>query len=139
MMCPGISYSTVHTLLFHSNGSVQDNKLFTEFCNKNLGHFTYGSVEVDIDAASIHNETLTLLNQPWKNKYDDSKSPITRDYEVITTFMRIHNISATWEPFPYSSIEHLEVASNTSYQLKVGSFQRPPSVEDNGWDCGPPM
>ena len=133
MMCPGISYSTVHTLLFHSNGSVQDNKLFTEFCNKNLGHFTYGSVEVDIDAASIHNETLTLLNQPWKNKYDDSKSPITRDYEVITTFMRIHNISATWELDPtYTPPTDPYV----NYQLRVGSYW---CQEDQGWECCPPM
>ena len=130
-MCPGISYSTVHTLLFHSNGSVQDNKLFTEFCNKNLGHFTYGSVEVDIDAASIHNETLTLLNQPWKNKYDDSKSPITRDYEVITTFMRIHNISATWEPVPW----HYD-QSNSSHQLVAGPFW---CEEGLGFECCPPM
>ena len=130
-MCPGISYSTVHTLLFHSNGSVQDNKLFTEFCNKNLGHFTYGSVEVDIDAASIHNETLTLLNQPWKNKYDDSKSPITRDYEVITTFMRIHNISATWVASYY-----VELGWNSSHQLEVGSFW---CSEGRTLECCPPM
>ena len=101
-----------------------------------MGHFSYGLVDEDIDAASIHNETLTLLNQPWKLKYDDSKSAITREYEVITTFMKTHNISATWEPFPYRRIEHLEVPSNTSYQLKVGSYH--PS-SDQGWGRGPPM
>ena len=34
MMCPGISYSTVHGLIFHTNGSVQDNKLYRDFCNR---------------------------------------------------------------------------------------------------------
>ena len=131
MMCPGISYSTVHSLIFNTNGSCQDNKLFKEFCNRNQAHFGYSELYEMID-----NETLTLLERPEEEKYDDELSAITQDYEVITTFMKIHNIFATWEPFPYSSIEHLEVPSKTSYQLKVGSYH--PS-SDNGYGRGPPM
>ena len=137
-MCPGISYSTVHSLIFHTNGSVQNNKLFTEFCNRKQAHFLY-SVALGagrITDEMIDNETLTLMDQPQEEKYDGSMTAITGEYEVITTFMKIHNIFATWEPFPYSSIEHLEVPSKTSYQLKVGSYH--PS-SDNGYGRGPPM
>ena len=41
MMCPGISYSTVHRLMFHTNGSVQNEKLYRDFCNKHVAHFSY--------------------------------------------------------------------------------------------------
>ena len=129
MMCPGISYSTVHTLILHSNGSLQDNKLFKEFCDRNQGHFVHdGGYSINND--SIHNESLTLLDQPWSLKYDDSRSAITLEYEVIRTFMKIHNISATWELDPYGD------PSNTTYQLRVGSYW---CYEGLPWECCPPM
>ena len=81
MMCPGISYSTVHTLLFHSNGSVQDNKLFTEFCNRKQAHIVFENRH--ITESSIDNETLTLLEDPSQLKYDASRSQIIGDYEIM--------------------------------------------------------
>ena len=133
MMCPGISYSTVHSLMFHTNGSVQNNKLFKEFCNKNQAHFSYGFSGPSITDSSFHNDsgTLTLLDQPEELKYDDSRSPITREYEVITTFIKINNISATWgaESYDYG-------ANNPTSLLRVGSFW---CQEGLGWECCPPM
>ena len=129
MMCPGISYSTVHSLIFHSNGSVQENKLFQEFCNRKQAHFAYGYG--DLTVASIDKETLTLKDNPEAEKYDDTFSPITGDYEIITTFMKIHNISATWEPCPW-----VYYSSNSSHQLVVGSFW---CEEGLGFECCPPM
>ena len=78
----------------------------------------------------IDNETRTLLDQPELEKYDDSYSAITREYEVITTFMKIHNISATWEADPYAD------SSNSSYQLAVGSHW---CEEGLDFECCPPM
>ena len=81
----------------------------------------------------IDNETLSLMVQPEEEKYDDSISPITREYEVITTFMKIHNISATWEPLdPYGFL----IPANSSYQLLVGSYF---CVEGQVLECCPPM
>ena len=131
MMCPGISYSTVHSLIFHNNGSVQENKLFQEFCNRKQANFAYGFTADSITDASIDNKTLTLKDQPLQEKYDDSYSAITRHYEVITTFMKIHNISATWEP-----IETYDDPSNSSYQLKVGGYW---CQEGLTFECCPPM
>ena len=132
-MCPGISYSTVHSLIFHTNGSVQDNKLFKEFCNRKQAKFAYGYAPDSITDASIDNETLTLKEQPLQEKYNDTFSAITREYEVITTFMKIHNIFATWEPFP---LETYDDQSNSSYQLKVGSYW---CQEGLTFECCPPM
>ena len=125
MMCPGISYSTVHSLIFNTNGSVQDNTLFKEFCNRNQAHFGYSELYEMID-----NETLTLLERPEEEKYDDELSAITQDYEVMTTFMKIHNISATWEADPWAD------SSNSSYQLAVGSHW---CEEGLDFECCPPM
>ena len=72
MMCPGISYSTVHSLIFHTNGSVQNNKLFTEFCNRKQAHFVYFGYTDRITDEMIDNETLSLMDQPELEKYDDS-------------------------------------------------------------------
>ena len=133
-MCPGISYSTVHSLIFHSNGSVQENKLFQEFCYKKQAHFAYGFG--DLSVASIDKETLTLKDHPEMEKYNYYKllySAITWDYEVITTFMKIHNIFATWEPFPE---DHYDDQNNSSYQLKVGSYW---CQEGLTFECCPPM
>ena len=129
MMCPGISYSTVHSLIFHTNGSVQDNKLFREFCNRKQAHFNYENF--GIREEMIDNETLTLLEQPKEEKYNDELSAITQDYEVLTTFMKIHNISATWEAA--ASDDDL---SNSSYQLVVGSLW---CEEGLDFECCPPM
>ena len=120
-MCPGISYSTVHSLIFHTNGSVQDNKLFQEFCNKKQAHFAYGYGDITDD--SIDNETLTLMDQPQEEKYDDSHSSI-HDYQIMTTFIKINNISATWAKWEWW---HPEMASesnnhNLTYQIRVGSY-----------------
>lgn len=133
-MCPGISYSTVHGLIFHTNGSVQDNKLYIDFCNRNQAHFTHDNGP-SIDVTSIDNKTLALLDLPEQEKFDDSRSPITQEYEIITTFMRIHNISATWEVDPtYSPPDPTDPAVN--YQLRVGSYW---CQEDQGWECCHPM
>ena len=132
-MCPGISYSTVHSLIFHTNGSVQNNKLFTEFCNRKQAHFLY-SVALGagrITDEMIDNETLTLMDQPQEEKYDGSQSAITGEYEVITTFMKIHNISATWEPVPW-----VYDTSNSSHQLVLGAYL---CVEGLGFECCPSM
>ena len=131
MMCPGISYSTVHSLIFHNNGSVQENKLYQEFCNRKQAHFAYGFTHPSITEASIDNETLTLKDQPLQEKYDDSWSAITLHYEVITTFMKINNISATWEVMPW----HYDL-SNSSHQLVVGALW---CSEGLGFECCPPM
>ena len=128
MMCPGISYSTVHSLIFHTNGSVQDNKLFQEFCNRKQATFDGWFVTADY---MIDKETLTLIDQPWAEKYDYRFSAITGDYEVITTFMKINNISATWEVMPW----HYDL-SNSSYQLAVGALW---CSEGLGFECCPPM
>ena len=129
MMCPGISYSTVHSLIFHTNGSVQDNKLFQEFCNRKQAHFVYENYGIRDEM--IDNETLSLLDQPEEEKYNDNQSPITGEYEVISIFMKIHNISATWEP-DYWIID----SSNSSHQLLVGSFW---CHEGLDFECCPPM
>ena len=121
MMCPGISYSTVHSLIFHNNGSVQENKLFQEFCNRKQAHF------IDI-------KTLTLKDQPEEEKYDDSNSPITMEYEVITTFMKIHNISATWEN--YWNLQWPDWPHYSGYQLQVGSYW---CLEGSSVSCCSPM
>ena len=76
----------------------------------------------------IDNLTLTLMNQPQEEKYDDSKSAIT-SYEIITTFIKIHNISATWEMW------HM-LESNATYQLIVGSMW---CKEGLMFECCPPM
>ena len=131
MMCPGISYSTVHSLIFHNNGSVQENKLYQEFCNRKQAHFAYGFTHPSITEASIDNETLTLKDQPLQEKYDDSWSAITLHYEVITTFMKINNISATWESFPWYNDQ-----SNSSYQVAVTSFM---CYEGVRLECCQPM
>ena len=128
MMCPGISYSTVHSLMFHTNGSVQNDKLYRHFCNRITAHF------VHYDGRSIGNHSIdpltnTLLEDPEQMKYDDSLSAITSEYEVITTFMEIHNISATWEYDP-----ELEPA-DAHYQLRVDSHW---CKEGTGWECCPP-
>ena len=128
MMCPGISYSTVHDLIFHTNGS-EDNKLFQEFCNKKHANFVFDDQFIKYDM--IDNETSTLKDQPEEEKYDDSLSPITGEYEVITTFMKIHNISATWEPITWWYDN-----SNSSHQLAVGALW---CTEGLGFDCCPPM
>ena len=123
MMCPGISYSTVHSLIFHANGSVQDNKLFTEFCNRNQATFSYDNGDNGIFDEMIDNVTLTLMDQPQEEKYDDSKSAIN-DYQIITTFIKINNISATWAKWdwyhPFMAYESNDF--NLTYQLKVGSL-----------------
>ena len=131
MMCPGISYSTVHNLIFHTNGSVQDNQLYTEFCNRKQAHFAFSGLD-EISVEMIDNVTLNLIDQPGLEKYDYTYSTITLDYEVITTFMKIHNISATWE-----HVDRYYEWSNASYHLKVGSYWcegRYPTLE-----CCPPM
>ena len=79
----------------------------------------------------IDNETLSLIDQPELEKYDDSMSAITQEYEVITTFMKIHNISATWEPEP-----RVYDTSNSSHQLVVGTYF---CIEGLGLECCPPM
>ena len=81
MMCPGISYSTVHNLMFHTNGSVHDNKLFTEFCNRKQGHFMFDSNTITEE--NVDSETLTLLEDPLQLKYDDRRSQIMGDYEIM--------------------------------------------------------
>ena len=81
MMCPGISYSTVHSLIFHTNGYVQDDKLFTEFCNRKQAHIVFEPRH--ITESSIDNETLTLLEDPSQLKYDDTRSQIMGDYEIM--------------------------------------------------------
>ena len=129
MMCPGISYSTVHNLIFHTDGSVQ-NKLYTEFCNRKQAHFAYSNMN-EIREEMIDNETQNLIDQPVLEKYDDTMSAITGEYEVITTFMKIHNISATWQ------LENYYVGSNSSYQLKLGSFWCEGGYPT--WECCPPM
>ena len=79
----------------------------------------------------IDNDTLTLLELPEEEKYDDELSAITQDYEVITTFMKIHNISATWEPVPW-----VYDTSNSSHQLIVGPYL---CVEGDVLECCPSM
>ena len=130
MMCPGISYSTVHSLVFHTDGSVQDNKLYTEFCNRKQAHFAYSSMN-EIRVEMIDNETQNLIDQPVLEKYDDTLSAITGEYEVITTFMKIHNISATWVAY-----WNVELGWNSSHQLEVGSFW---CTEGLKVECCPPM
>ena len=133
MMCPGISYSTVHSLIFHNDGSVQDNKLFQEFCNRKQANFGYDAQQyASIQDYMIDNDTLTLLYQPDQEKYDDRLSPLTREYEVITTFMRFNNVSATFERVPYL----IELQSNSSYQLRIGSIW---CEERHIFECCPPM
>ena len=128
MMCPGISYSTVHSLIFHNNGSVQENKLFTEFCNRNQAIFSYDNAYKGIWDYMIDNLTLTLINQP-PEKYDGSHSGIS-SYEIIAPFIKIHNISATWEM--WHGFEF-----NATYQLIVGSMFC--SKEGLMFECCPPM
>ena len=50
----------------------------------------------------IFNEVFpkTLLEMPDLIRYDKPMSPITNEYEVITSFMDKYNISATWELDP---------------------------------------
>ena len=128
MMCPGISYSTVHSLIFHTNGSVQDNKLFTEFfCNRKQAHFA--SDGMTITDNMIDNETLTLMDQPELEKYKPWYSALTWEYEIITTFMKIHNIFATWEVDDYTYV--------SSSQLKAGSYWCQGGYLT--WECCPPM
>ena len=115
MMCPGISYSTVHNLIFHTDGSVQDSKLYTEFCNRKQAHFAYSNMN-EIREEIIDNETQNLIDQPVLEKYDDTMSAITGEYEVITTFMKIHNISATWEAVYWAAW------NETNYQIVAGSM-----------------
>ena len=128
-MCPGISYSTVHSLIFHSNGSVQENKLFQEFCNRKMAHFVSDNYEITDDM--IDDETFTLKDH-HEEEYDVTNTAITMDYEVITTFIKIHNISATWEIDP----SFLNDPSSPSYQLKVGSTW---CQEGLTFECCPPM
>ena len=131
MMCPGISYSTVHSLMFHTNGSVQNNKLFKEFCNKKQAHFMFWSNPNGITESMIDNETLTLLDQPDKLKYDDMFSSLISEYEIMTTFMEINRVSATWESYSFSYTHR-----NSSYQLEVGAYW---CMENAGFECCPPM
>ena len=136
MMCPGISYSTVHSLMFHSNGSVQNDKLYRDFCNKHVAHFSHDD-GVSIGNHSIDAETSTLLEQPDELKFDDKRSPITMEYEVITIFMDKYNISATWEFDNIYGNDDYDYA-NTSFQLKVGSYWcQDKSVME--FACCPPM
>ena len=85
----------------------------------------------------IDNLTLTLMNQPQEEKYDDSKSAIT-SYEIITTFIKIHNISATWEAWaddhPNGDAPN-DKPDMLNYQLKVGSFW---CYEGLMFECCPP-
>ena len=74
----------------------------------------------------IDSDTLTLLDQPDQLKYKWEYSPITWEYEIITTFMEINNISATWENLWGPKLN----------ELKVGSFW---CEEGLGWECCPPM
>ena len=131
MMCPGISYSTVHSFLLHTDGSVQGG--FKEFCDRKQANFAYHVFGKSINAASINEETRALKNQPWELKYDDRRSPITEEYEVITTFIKIHNISSTWEVYNFNE------TIDTSYQLKVGSFFCDGHLEGPMFECCPPM
>ena len=80
MMCPGISYSTVHNLIFHNNGSVQNNKHFQEFCNRKQSHFAFSG---GITESMIDSETRTLKEDPAQMKYDDSLSELAYDYEIM--------------------------------------------------------
>ena len=134
-MCPGISYSTVHSLIFHNNGSVQENKLFTEVCNRNQATFSYENAVFGIQDYMIDNVTLTLMDQPQEEKYDDSHSSI-HDYQIMTTFIKINNISATWEKWDWW---HPTMASesngfNLTYQIRVGSYW---CMKGLMFDCGP--
>ena len=80
----------------------------------------------------IDNETKNLIDQPQLKKYDYTMSAITGEYEVITTFMKIHNISATWEPAPDWYLD----TSNSSHQLIVGPYL---CVEGDVLECCPSM
>ena len=83
----------------------------------------------------IDNETLTLMDQPQLEKYDDLNSAITSDYEIITTFMKINNISATWAAWkPEHPIMAYE-PNNLTYQVKVGSLW---CMEGLMYECCPP-
>ena len=133
MMCPGISYSTVHSLIFHNDGSVQDNKLFQEFCNRKQANFGYDAQQyASIQDYMIDNDTLTLLYQPDQEKYDDTISPLTSEYEIITTFMRFNNVSATFERIS----SFTDPQRNSSYQIRIASAW---CSEGKILECCPPM
>ena len=80
----------------------------------------------------IDNETLTLMDEPQEEKYVDSYSSIVSAYEVITTFMKIHNISATW-----TSWTSYEISFDSEYQLEVGGWWCGEGFET--FECCPPM
>ena len=131
MMCPGISYSTVHSLMFHTNGSVQNNKLFKEFCNKKRAIFAFDGYPGSIGRSMIDNDTFTLLDQPDELKYDDTNSNMVREYEVMTTFIKINNISATWVN-DWNTDQSI-------YQLAAGSYWCYEYIGwIYGWECCPP-
>ena len=141
MMCPGISYSTVHNLIFHTNGSVQDNKLFKEFCNKHQAHFLYALGQLQWIAdhitwpnSPIDNETGTLMDFPDQEKYTasmDKFSAIAREYQIIRSFMRIHNIHATW----VKGYTEIWDDPPMKFQLAVGPFWCEADME---FSCSPP-
>ena len=93
----------------------------------------YTCLYMGLTKSMIDNDTLTLLDQPDQLKYKWEYSPITWEYEVITTFMEINNISATWEEDPYFG----PPPSNTTFQLRVGSYWC--RGDEQGWECCPPM
>ena len=90
-----------------------------------------------IQSYYIDNETRTLIDQPeysiWTMEkysqkiYIDRISPITYGYEIITTFMKIHNITATWVSGDFG---------DSSYQLATGGWW---CEEGAILECCPPM
>ena len=73
----------------------------------------------------IFNEVFpkTLLEMPDLIRYDELKSPITNEYEVITSFMDMYNISATWELDPTIHGWNIDIKlANTREGFKNFSF-----------------
>ena len=93
------------------------------FLNPPFGH--------DYQEHLIDPETRTILELPEQEKYDDTYSAITLEYEIITTFIKIHNISATFERA--IGWENLD---NSTYQFALGSWW---CSEGLAFECCPPM
>ena len=93
MTCPGTSHSSTFTLHMRDNGEVDDGKVWGDLCREKRVNIAYNNENQTWPYFHVHKGQL-LKWPPIKAM--SGHSLITKDWEILDSFFRLHDIIPSW-------------------------------------------
>ena len=94
MTCPGMSHSSTFTLHMRDNGQVDDGKVWGDLCREKRVNIAYNNYRWIF---GVNEETGEMVRWRWgPGEFDSEKAYIPRDFEILDSFFRNHDIVPFW-------------------------------------------